>query len=142
MRYFKFSNYLPALWLARLTAAFAPLFFAGWQMIKHCAVVGKMLLAVFTVTYVLLALYLFFYSRTRRYTLHKGKLIFIRGLFFRRTTVIPLLSLMLLTRLETPLSRLLGLCSVILRGGRLLLVMDGLTEEQARAISDAIGATE
>lgn len=138
MNYLKFSRQLPALWLVRLTVAFALPISSGWYLLKYNAFAGKLILIILISVYLLLALYFWIYSRTRRYALHKGKLIFIRGVFFHRTTVIPLVSAMLLIRVEPPLSRIFGFCSIILRGGRLMLIMDGLTHRQVHLISTAL----
>ncbi len=138
MNYLKFSGQLPALWLVRLTIAFILPIYGGWYLLKYNAFAGKLILIILISVYLLLALYFWIYSRTRRYALHKGKLIFIRGVFFRRTTVIPLISAMLLIRVESPLSRVFGFCSIILRGGRLMLIMDGLTRRQVHSISTAL----
>lgn len=138
MNYLKFSRQLPALWLVRLTIAFALPIYGGWYLLKYNAFAGKLIFIILISVYLLLALYFWIYSRTRRYALHKGNLIFIRGVFFRRTTVIPLISAMLLIRVESPLSRVFGFCSIILRGGRLMLIMDGLTRRQVHSISTAL----
>ncbi len=138
MNYLKFSRHLLALWLVRLTISFVLPIFGGWYLLKYNAFAGKLVLMILTSAYFLLALYFWIYSSTRRYALHKGKLIFIRGVFFRRTTVIPLVSAMLLIRVEPPLSRIFGFCSIILRGGRLMLIMDGLTRRQVHSISTAL----
>lgn len=138
MNYLKFSKQLLVLWLVRLTLLFALLTVGGWFLREYNKAISNIILIILGALYLLLALYFWLYCRTRRYALRKGQLIFIRGVIFRRTTVVPLMSTMLLVRVEPPLSRIFGLCGILLRGGRLMIFMEGLTRGQAYAISAAL----
>lgn len=139
MTYQAFPRRVFALWLLRLTLlSLLPATACYWlsAIAPRPAFAAACILAA---SYPLCAFYLFLRCRSRRYALQRGRLVYLRGVILRRSTVIPLACVMLLTQMESPLARLFGLSGVMLRGGRLLIYMEGLDRAQADALRTALG---